>query len=126
MNWCSRLLKTTVERQWRHLEYPAQRLVERRRGLDPAPVQVQFGVTVHGEHLAAQQFQQARRGQVIAHIGQTDTRGNAAMPGASSEQVGLGYAVGLTARQRMAGLQCLRIETEGIGVVTNLVTYREI
>ncbi|MNP49904.1 hypothetical protein D3C76_1441230 [compost metagenome] len=41
-----------VELQWRHIEQLAEFLVERRRGLDPAIIQIELGVAVHGEHVA--------------------------------------------------------------------------
>src|SRR3990167_7191217 len=83
----------TIELQRRHLEYPAQRQVKRRRGLDPAALKVQLGVAVHGEHFTAQHFQQSWSGQMIAYIGQADACRDAAMAGAGSQQSGFGHAV---------------------------------
>jgi hypothetical protein len=82
-----------------NLEQPAQLDIEGRRGLDPAPVEEKLGVPVHGEHFAAQQFQQLRRGQVVAHISQSDACRDAAVARAGSQQQRLGHTVGL------AGLQ---------------------
>ena len=47
----------SVEIQRCYIEHLAQLTVERRRGLDPAPLQIQFGVAMHGKHFTAQQFQ---------------------------------------------------------------------
>ena len=113
-----------VELQRSDVEGAAQGTVERRGGLHPTALEVQLGIAVHGEHLAAQRFQQARRGQVVAHVGQADPRRNPAMPGAGGEQDGLGHAIGLALLQRVAGLQGLRIAAEHVGVVVHPVAYR--
>lgn len=115
-----------VELQRRHIKQLAQTLVERRRSLDPTPLQVQLGVAVHGEHITAQQLQQTRGRQVIAHVRQTDARGNPAMPGTTGQQRGLGHTVAFAGNQGMTAPQGLRIRAEGIEVVTHGLTHRVI
>ncbi|MCY1297879.1 hypothetical protein D9M70_473330 [compost metagenome] len=63
---------------------------------------------------------------MVAHIGQADARGDAAMPRAGRQQDGLGHAIGLARGQGVAGLQGFRIAAEHVGVVADLVTHRTV
>lgn len=108
-----------VELQRRHIEQVTEFAVERWRRLDPAILQVKFGVAVHGEHVALEQFKQSWRRQMIAHICQADPRGNPAMPRGTCQQRSLGHAVTLPGRQRMTAAQGLGIATECVRVVAH-------
>ncbi|MOA05435.1 hypothetical protein D3C78_1250330 [compost metagenome] len=74
-----------IELQRWHIEQFAEPGIERWRSLDPAPLQIQLGITVHGEHIAPEQLDQARRRQVIAYVRQADACGDAAMPGTACQ-----------------------------------------
>ncbi len=112
-----------VELQRRHIEQLTQLLVERRRRLDPAAVQIKLGVAVHGEHITFEQRNQARRRQMIAHVRQADARRNAAVPRTGGEQGGLGHAIAFASRQGEAGVQGAWVAAEGVGVVAHRLPY---
>lgn len=112
-----------VEFQRRYIEQLTELLVERWRGLDPAPLQIQLGVTVHGEHVTLEQLDQARGRQVIAHIRETDPRRYSTVPRATGQQCGFGHAVALAGGQCITAAQGRGITAEGVGVVAHRFTH---
>ncbi len=112
-----------VEIQRRHVEQFAQLLVEGGRGFHPAAIQIQLGVAVHGKYVTSEQFDQTWRRQVVAHVGQADTRWNAAVPCAPCQQRRLGHAITLAGGQGEAAGEGLRVAAEGIGVVAHRLAH---
>src|SRR6266480_3370655 len=112
-----------VELERLDAEPGAQREVEGGRGLHPAALEVQVGVAVIDEQVAAHGFSEPRRRKVVLHVGKAHARGNARRTDACGKQRGLAHAEALLGgedRRRPEDFRLRKIEER---VVADLVAY---
>ncbi len=114
-----------VEFQRADAEALAEREVEGRRGLHPAPVQPELAVAMIDEDVGAEAFEQLRRRQVIANVGETDPRRDAERARRGAEQRRLADAPPAAAGQHFAGDAGFRRGEIDVGVVADFVAHRE-
>src|SRR3990172_8553717 len=81
-----------IELERPHAEALAQGEVERRRRLDPLPVEEQLRVSVVNEQVAAHGFGEPRRGEMVLHVGEAHARRDLRGARAGCEQRGLADA----------------------------------
>ena len=101
----------------------AERAIEGRRRLYPAPVEPQLGEAVINEEVGADQIEEPRSREMVAHIGEGDARGDAARPRRRREQRRLADAIAAPLRQHGARAIGFGRVIGDIGVVTNFVAH---
>src|SRR2546430_6411270 len=101
----------------------AQREIEGGRGLHPAALEVQVGVAVIDEQVAAHGFGEPRRRQVVPDVGKAHARGDACRTDAGGKQRCLAHAealLGVEHRRRLEDFLIRKIEER---VVADLVAH---